>query len=159
MNDVTAWEAMLDAVPGDPDMGVGRRLFFHPRLATCANCHAMNGRGLEVGPDLTTIRQQADGGRTWLLTHILDPNAEVAPYFRPQMLTTRDGQTSMGFILGKEGKAQAYIGPDGKKFSILKEDVIKREELPISLMPPGLLHPLAAEEIRDLLGYLLKGGK
>jgi hypothetical protein len=64
----------------------------------------------------------------------------------------------MGFILGKEGKAQAYLGPDGKKFSILKEDVLKREELPISLMPPGLLHPLAAEEIRDLLAYLLKGG-
>jgi len=126
-------------------------------LATCANCHVMNGQGLEVGPDLTTIGQQADGGRTWLLTHILKPNAEVAPYFRPQMLTTRDGQTRMGFILGKEGKSQGYIGPDGKTFSVLKTDVVEREELPISLMPPGLLLPLSPSEIRDLLGYLLTG--
>jgi putative membrane-bound dehydrogenase-like protein len=157
MNDVAAWEAMLDALPGKPDPDVGRRLFFHQRLATCANCHAMKGRGLEVGPDLTTIGQQADGGRTWLLTHILDPNAEVAPYFRPQVVTTVDGQTRMGFILGKEGKAQAYLGPDGKTFSVLKADVTAREEMPISLMPPGLLMPLSADEIRDLLAYLLNG--
>jgi len=157
MDDVAAWEAMLDALPGVADPLVGRRLFFHSRLATCANCHVMNGQGLEVGPDLTTIGQQADGGRTWLLTHILKPNAEVAPYFRPQMLTTRDGQTRMGFILGKEGKSQGYIGPDGKTFSVLKTDVVEREELPISLMPPGLLLPLSPSEIRDLLGYLLTG--
>lgn len=155
--DVAGWEAMLDAVPGEPNLTRGRRLFFHPRLATCSNCHVMNGRGLEVGPDLTTISQQAGGGREWLLTHILDPNAEVAPYFRPQMITTKDGQTRMGFILGKEGKAQGYIGPDGKTFSVLKADVTAREELPISLMPPGLLMAMTAEEIRDLLAYILEG--
>lgn len=156
-NDLAAWETMLDAVPGDPDLETGRRLFFHSRLATCSNCHAMNGRGLEVGPDLTTISQQAGGGREWLLTHILDPNAEVAPYFRPQLITTKDGQTRMGFILGREGQSQGYIGPDGKTFSVLKSDVTAREELPISLMPPGLLMPMTNSEIRDLLAYILKG--
>lgn len=155
--DIAAWESFLDEVPGEPNLAQGRRLFFHPRLATCANCHAMNGRGLEVGPDLTTISQQAGGGREWLLAHILDPNAEVAPYFRPQMITTKDSQTRMGFILGKEGKAQGYIGPDGKTFSILKADVTERQELPISLMPPGLLMPMTAEEIRDLMAYILEG--
>ncbi|MEM7600839.1 MAG: PVC-type heme-binding CxxCH protein [Verrucomicrobiota bacterium] len=157
--DLSGWETLLDEVPGEPNLATGRRLFFHSRLATCANCHAMNGRGLEVGPDLTTIAQQAGGGRSWLLTHILDPNAEVAPYFRPQMITTKDGQTRMGFILGKEGKAQGYIGPDGKTFSVLKADVTAREELPISLMPPGLLTPLNASEVRDLLSYILAGGR
>ncbi|MEM0970533.1 MAG: cytochrome C, partial [Verrucomicrobiota bacterium] len=157
MNDIAAWEALLEAVPGEADLSVGRRLFFHGRLATCSKCHAMNGRGLEVGPDLTTIGQQAGGGVSWLLTHILDPSAEVAPYFRPQMITTRDGQSRMGFILGKEGKAQGYIGPDGSKFSVLKADVVAREELPISLMPPGLIMALTDSEIRDLLTYLLEG--
>jgi putative heme-binding domain-containing protein len=150
---------MLDDVAGEPNLAAGRRLFFHQRLATCSNCHAMNGRGLEVGPDLTTIGRQADGGRSWVLTHILDPNAEVAPYFRPQMITTRDGQTRMGFVLGKEGNALGYVGPDGKKFSVIKADVTAREELPISLMPPGLLMPLSGEEIRDLLAYILEGSE
>ena len=155
--DIPAWEKLLDDVPGQPDLEAGRRLFFHQRLATCSNCHAMNGRGLKVGPDLTTISRQAGGGRKWLLTHVLDPNAEVAPYFRPQMITTKDGQTRMGFILGREGKAQSYIGPDGKTFSALKTDVTAREEVSISLMPPGLLMPMTSEEIRDLMGYILEG--
>ncbi|MEM7014731.1 MAG: cytochrome C, partial [Verrucomicrobiota bacterium] len=155
--DIAAWEEMLDALPGEANLAVGRRLFFHRRLATCSSCHSMNGRGIEVGPDLTTINQQGDNGRTWLLEHILNPNAEVAPYFRPQTIQTRDGKAYMGFILGKEGKAQTYVGPDGKKFSVLKDNVLKRDELPISLMPPGLLAPLSTEEIRDLIAYILKG--
>lgn len=159
MTDVTAWEAMLDAVSGEADPSVGRRLFFHRRFATCANCHAMNGRGVEVGPDLTTISQQDDNARPWLLEHILNPNTEVAPYFRPQSITTQDGKTWFGLILGQEGKAQGYVGVDGKKFSILKSDVVKREELPISIMPPGLIYPLSASEIRDLLAYLQEGGE
>ena len=150
---------MLRDLPSGPNLVSGRRLFFHSRLATCANCHSMNGRGLEVGPDLTTIGQQADGGYSWLLKHVLDPNAEVAPYFRPQMITTKDGQTRMGFILGKEGQAQGYIGPDGTTFSVLKTDVTAREELPISLMPPGLLAPLTPEETRALLAYILNGSE
>ena len=157
--DISAWEKMLDDVPGQPNLKAGRRLFFHQRLATCSNCHAMNGRGLEVGPDLTTISRQAGGGRKWLLTHVLDPNAEVAPYFRPQMITTKDGQTRMGFIAGREGKAQSYIGSDGKIFSVFKTGVTAREEVPISLMPPGLLMPMTSQEIRDLIAYVLRGNE
>ena len=157
--DVTAWEAMIDAVPGKADLEVGRRLFFHRGMHNCANCHSMHGRGLEVGPDLTTIRRQTEYGRKWLLTHILDPNAEVAPYYRPQMITTRDGNTLMGFIMGKEGKAQAYVGPDGKKFSVFKTDVVAREEIPMSLMPPGLLLAFSPAEIRDLVAFLLNGSE
>ena len=119
----------------------------------------MNGRGLEVGPDLTTISRQAGGGRKWLLTHVLGPNAEVAPYFGPQMITTKDGQTRMGFIAGREGKAQSYIGSDGKIFPVFKTDVTAREEVPISLMPPGLLMPMTSQEIRDLIAYVLRGNE
>jgi len=53
----------------------------------------------------------------------------------------------------------AYVGTDGKKFSIRKEDVANREEFPISLMPPALIHNMSASEIRDLLAFLLNGGE
>ena len=112
-----------------------------------------------MGPDLTTLHKQEGIDRSWLLTHILDPNVEVAPYFRPQQITTKDGGSYLGFILGKEGAAVAYVGTDGKKFSIRKEDVANREEFPISLMPPALIHNMSASEIRDLLAYILNGGE
>ena len=155
-DDIAAWEELVENAPGKANSSIGRRLFFHPRMGICSNCHSMNGRGTDVGPDLSTIRDQDGIDRSWLLEHIVDPNAEVAPYFRPQTITMRDGKSYMGLVLGIEGERQTYVGPDGKKISVPKLDIRKREELPISLMPPGLLHTMTASEIRDLLAYLLK---
>ena len=92
-----------------------------------------------------------------LLKHILEPNAAVAPYYRPQVITTRDGNVQTGFILGVEGGTQGYVGVDGKVFYVKKHDITQREEVPVSLMPPGLLYSMSASEIRDLLAFLLKG--
>ncbi len=117
----------------------------------------MNGRGVDLGPDLSTISDQDGIDRSWLIEHIIDPNAEVAPYFRPQTITTRHGASFMGLVLGIEGDVQSYVGPDGKVISIAKSDIEKRDEMPFSLMPPGLLHTMTASEIRDLLAYLLHG--
>jgi hypothetical protein len=36
-----------------------------------------------------------------------------------------------------------------------KQDITKRETLPISLMPEGLLQAFTAEQQRDLLAYLM----
>ncbi|MFT5241606.1 MAG: putative membrane-bound dehydrogenase-like protein [Candidatus Promineifilaceae bacterium] len=156
-DDLAAWEQLLAGVKGKPDTRVGRRLFFHPRMGACYQCHGMNGRGLAVGPDLTAIRKQSGMSRQWLLKHVLDPNAAVAPYYRPQIITTRNGNVQMGFILGVEGGTQGYVGSDGKVFYVKKHDITQREELPVSLMPPGLLNAMSASEIRDLLAFLLKG--
>ena len=156
-DDISAWEELVENAPGNSDTSIGRRLFFHPRMGICSNCHSMNGRGVDLGPDLSTISDQDGIDRSWLLEHTVDPNAEVAPYFRPQTITMRDGKSYMGLVLGIEGERQTYVGPDGKKISVPKLDIRKREELSISLMPPGLLHAMTASEIRDLLAYLLHG--
>jgi putative membrane-bound dehydrogenase-like protein len=157
--DVQDLENLLRKTPGEPNTQNGRRLFFHPKVAMCASCHAMDGRGREVGPDLTTIHQQGDpkSMRKWLLEHIMNPNAEVAPYFRPQTITTKDGQSFMGLIVGREGSKQGYITPTGQKIFVAKKDIIQRQEIEMSIMPPGLLYTMTLAEIRDLLAYLLKG--
>ena len=155
-NNIAAWETMLDAITQETNLELGRRLFFHPCLATCYNCHAVDGRGMEVGPNLSHIDNESESSRSWLLHHILNPSSEVAPYYRPQVITTSNGKSQMGFILGREGSLQSYVGVDGKKFSVKKSEVIKREELPMSIMPAGLLTPLTNLEIRDLLAYLMK---
>ena len=118
--DIAAWEKLLGDVPGQPSISVGRRLFFYPRLGICSQCHSINGRGTDLGPDLSALRDQEGIDQTWLLRHIIDPNAEMAPYFRPQIITTSDGKTFMGLVLGREGGLQTYVGPDGKKFSAKK---------------------------------------
>ncbi|MEM7601211.1 MAG: PVC-type heme-binding CxxCH protein [Verrucomicrobiota bacterium] len=153
--DAAEWTALLKALPGEPDLEAGRRIYFHPRLATCATCHEMDGRGRRVGPDLSTIHQQSGVNEEWLLTHILNPAETVAPQYLPWQVLKTDGTSTMGFVLRKGGTRETYLGIDGKEFSVQKPDIVSSTELDISLMPPGLLMPLQPEEIRDLLAYLL----
>lgn len=155
--DAAEWSALLSSLPGEADPEAGRRIYFHPRLATCATCHEMDGRGNRVGPDLSTIYQQSDVDDEWLLTHVLNPNEAIAPQYLPWQVLKTDGDSTMGFVLRKGGTRETYLGIDGKEFSVLKPDIISSTEMDISLMPPGLLMPLQPEEIRDLLAYLLEG--
>ena len=151
------WKTLVSKAVGAPDIAVGRRLFFHASLGGCYKCHAMHGRGKSIGPDLTTIRNQSGITSDWLLEHIANPNAEMAPYYRPQLLMTFDGDVYTGLVIGKEGQKQAYVGSDGAIFFVDKNDVEVRRELTTSIMPTGLLDKLSANEIRDLLAYLMEG--
>lgn len=152
-----AWRALLDQATGEADVGVGRRIFFHATLGGCYKCHTMEGRGHAIGPDLTTIRNQSGITPERLLEHIANPNAEIAPYYRPQVLLTADGEIRTGLVIGKEGQLQAYVGSDGEIFLVDKDDIEERKELSTSIMPSGLLDPLTPDEIRDLIAYLLNG--
>ncbi|QDV64009.1 PVC-type heme-binding CxxCH protein [Crateriforma conspicua] len=157
VDDLSGWQALVDTAAGQGDVAVGRRLFFHTALGGCYKCHAMNGRGNQIGPDLSTIHRQSDIDRDWLLKHIVNPNAEMAPYYRPQQLLTLDGEILTGLVVGREGQKQAYVGNDGVIFFVDKDDIEERRELMSSIMPSGLLDTMTADEIRDLIAYLLSG--
>lgn len=157
VTDLEAWHALVNQASSRPDKAVGRRLFFHSTLGGCYKCHAMNSRGNDIGPDLTTIRNQTGITRDWLLKHIVNPNAEMAPYYRPQQLLTTDGKVLTGLIVGREGKKQAYVQTNGEIFFIDKTDIEERQELTTSIMPLGLLDKFYASEIRDLIAYVLEG--
>ena len=154
--DLEAWHALIAQSSGQPDPAVGRRLFFHSALGGCYKCHAMHGRGSQVGPDLTTIRHQTSITRDWLLKHIVNPYAEIAPSYRPQQLLTNDGKVLTGLIIGQEGRKQTYVQTNGEPFSISKTDIESRKELATSIMPVGLLDKLTANEIQNLMSYLLE---
>lgn len=155
-NRIEDWIELVDRESANAaNPAVGRRLFFHSKFAGCYKCHAFNGRGRSIGPDLTNIRNQSGITRSWLLEHVVNPNAEMAPYYRPQQLLTVGGKVLTGLVVGKEGKKQTYVGADGNLFAVDKEDIEERRELPNSIMPTGLLDDLTASEIRDLIEYIL----
>ena len=150
------WIAMLDREASEqPNAAVGRRLFFHSAFASCYKCHAIQGRGSSVGPDLTSIHNQTGVTQNWLLEHIVNPNAEMAPYYRPQQLLTVDGKMLVGLVIGQEGQKQAYVSSDGSVFFVDKNDVEERRETSISIMPEGLCDAMSANEIRHLIAFLL----
>ncbi len=81
--------------PADPNAGdpeAGRALFFdasNPRH--CAACHQFQGRGGDVGPDLTSIGARPSKE---ILRDILDPDARLAA--EPVTVVTKSGERITG---------------------------------------------------------------
>jgi hypothetical protein len=150
-DDTAAWLKMLDSLPGTADVEVGRRLFFHPKVAICASCHRHSGRGNVVGPDLTLIAQQGD--RAAILRSILEPHREVAPQFYPSLVKLKDGTEFTGILL-RSSSSEVFRDLTGKERAFPEADVLSRTELKMSLMPPGLVMSLTDAELRDLLAFL-----
>lgn len=149
--DTDAWMKRLAAVPGEPDLEAGRRVFFHSKMALCSSCHRHNGRGIVLGPDLSLIGNQGD--EATLLRSILEPHREVAPQFYPSQVKLVDGTEFVGILL-RSSNTEVFRDLTGKERSFPKPDILNRTEMRTSLMPPGLVSTITDRELRDLLAFL-----
>lgn len=151
--DIDAW---LRWVPEVGDAASGERIFFRATGGRCSTCHAHDGRGGSVGPDLSTIHRRAD--RRWLLQALLDPHRDVAPQYASVQWTTADGRTWTGVPHsgpGEEG-LEKLVGADGQVVAVESVQIVERNTLNTSIMPTGLQDQLTQEELSDLLAFLLK---
>ncbi|QEC53424.1 putative membrane-bound dehydrogenase-like protein [Anseongella ginsenosidimutans] len=129
------------------DLEKGRTLF----MRTCGSCHKMYGKGAEIGPDLTgSNRSDID----YLLFNVLEPSSEIQDDYKLVVITTRDGRTYSGNIIG-ENDRQITLRMVGQEPVIINKSTIQtRETTPLSMMPAGLFEPLTDQEIIDLVAYL-----
>ncbi|HEY2341516.1 MAG TPA: c-type cytochrome, partial [Chthoniobacteraceae bacterium] len=143
------WPAVLE---GEGDPAAGRRIFYHPNGPGCSTCHTIEGRGGSVGPDLTKIAQLTP---TELLTAIREPSKDIAPAFTNWLLTLKDGRTVNGIDTFEDDKTGVHlVDAAGKRTRYNVSDIVSREPLPVSLMPPGLDLMVTEQEMRDLLAFL-----
>jgi putative heme-binding domain-containing protein len=130
----------------------GRRVFFSS-AALCSTCHTAEGRGTVVGPNLSTIARSAD--REKLIDSILTPSREIGPLYVMKTATLKDGRVLSGVQSDKEtGGRVDLIQPGGSVQSAQKNEVLKIDITPVSLMPEGLELALTVQEFRDLIAYL-----
>jgi putative heme-binding domain-containing protein len=147
--DVAAW-LKQEGTPANPE--AGRRIFEHPKLAAgCYKCHQVEGRGANIGPDLSLIGRTE---RKWILESILQPSAVVAPHFQAWKIQTTDDRTHTGLLVGTHLDESVYIDEKGNRFKVLATDVQDIRASSVSIMPEGLLDGLTDQEVRDLLAYL-----
>ena len=149
--DEKQWFAVIANTNSTDNASAGERIFYHVKGAGCFNCHAINGRGGKVGPDLTTIGKTID--KNHILQSILDPAREVAPQFVPWTFVMNDGRRLTGTII-EENDGFVIIGDSSAvvtKFKLL--DVNYRAAQKGSIMPDNLVDLLTQQELRDLLAY------
>jgi putative heme-binding domain-containing protein len=94
-------------------------------------------------------------GKQWLLETILQPSRDMAPQFTPWQIVTKDGKQHIGLPRRKGGNSEAYLGTDGREFTLKNAEIVSRHEAMVSIMPADLLQPLTQQELADLFAFLM----
>lgn len=128
----------------------GRALF--KGKAVCATCHQLRGEGFRVGPELSNLMHRDYAS---VLKDIADPNSMINPDAVGYTVTLKDGSAIIGTRLAETDTELQIAQPGGAVAKLKKVEISKTEPMTVSLMPPGLDKALTAEELRDLMTYLL----
>ena len=135
---------------GDPVRG--REIF--EGSGGCAGCHRVDGEGGgRLAPDLSeigAIRTPAALQRT-----LLDPDSALWPINRPVRAVTGSGETIRGRRLNEDTFTVQMIDSDERLRTLLKADLVEYEVITTATMRPTTL---SADEVADLVGYLLSLG-
>jgi cytochrome c oxidase cbb3-type subunit III len=130
------------------DAANGERIF----RTNCTSCHAVNGRGGQLGPDLSRIGSGRP--RAGLQAKLRGSNGFIRPGYEPVTIVTRDGERIRGIkknedefsiqIMDTRERLQGYLKSNLASVTIDKQ----------SLMPVYGPDRLNDRDLDDLLRYL-----
>lgn len=132
------------------DAASGQALF--AGAGNCASCHAVNGKGPRVAPDLGDIGTL----RTAELLHrtLIDPAASMLPANRPVRAVTKDGKVINGRRLNEDTYTVQLIDEQERLVSLTKTDLRDFTVLKTTPMP-SYKDKFNPQELADLEAYLL----
>ncbi|HTI72550.1 MAG TPA: family 16 glycoside hydrolase [Candidatus Limnocylindria bacterium] len=143
-------------IKGGRNFERGRQLF---GAVACATCHRFVNEGGSVGPELTGVVGRFSVHD--LLESIVDPSKVISDQYAAINILKKDGDTVSGRV-GNLNAATLNIVEDmfdpGNMTSVRRSDIASMEPSTVSMMPEGLLNSLKAEEVQDLIAYLLSRG-
>ncbi|MGD9723180.1 MAG: PVC-type heme-binding CxxCH protein [Pirellulales bacterium] len=144
--------ASLESALAGGDIQRGRELFFANEKAICATCHAVQGQGGQIGPDLTkigAIRTPRD-----LLEAVVVPSASFARGYEPFNIVTEDGQVLAGIIARETADAVHLVGTNRVETRVPRSGIETMAQSPVSIMPEGMDQQLSRQELADLIEFL-----
>jgi putative heme-binding domain-containing protein len=130
------------------DADQGQKLF----TKHCETCHQVAGRGTVVGPQLDGIGNR---GLERVIEDVLDPNRNVDQSFRTVVLALADGRIMGGLVRREDADDVVIVDKEAKEITIALADIEERQPSNLSLMPSDFDTVLQADELTDLLTYLL----
>ncbi|WP_182865584.1 PVC-type heme-binding CxxCH protein [Stieleria mannarensis] len=122
----------------------------------CSKCHVHGNIGVAIGPNLTGM---AVHPKKELLTHILDPSRNVEGNFRAYSLLSVDGIVLTGMLASESRTAVELVDTEGKKKSVLREDIDQLRMSTKSIMPEGFEKSISIDAMADLLEFLTQRGQ
>jgi putative heme-binding domain-containing protein len=138
------------------DYGNGKKMFSAGR---CIACHRFEGSGGYSGPDLGSV-----GSRYSIrdiLVAISEPSQSISEQYQASDVTFKDGGSLYGRIIYKNDEEIA-VAPNPFNFGEIKkvsmDEVESVKFSQISMMPAGMIFPMNADELKDLIAYLISAG-
>jgi putative heme-binding domain-containing protein len=125
----------------------GARVF----TTNCSPCHSVRGQGGQVGPQLDGVGHRTPED---LLAKVLAPNRNVAPAFRYETVTLKNGDVFTGLYRREQGVSVTFVDRDGKETSVPKSQIAQRRITPYTIMPSNFMDVVPESELHHLIAYL-----
>jgi putative heme-binding domain-containing protein len=128
----------------------GKHLFFG-ETAGCSKCHTIRGEGIAVGPDLSNLVHRDYAS---VLKDIRYPNAALNPDHLSYAIQLADGD-ELTAVLRTDNREQITVADASGQKTISKRQIKSIKPAALSLMPEGLDNIVSAEQLKDLMTFLL----
>ncbi len=133
------------------DAEKGKELFQNKRTK-CAACHTIDGKGGQVGVDLSQIGGKFD--RPHLIESLLEPSRQIVEGYRTANILTTDGKVVSGIMKLQNEKRVTIVDAAAQEHVVLRADMQRITYSTVSIMPEGLAGELSQGEFTDLIAYL-----
>lgn len=121
----------------------------------CANCHKLEEKGQQVGPDLAGLTNRST---EFLLAAILDPSQDVDARYMNYVAVRGDGRTVTGLLSDETSTSVTIVEQADKRHVILRRELEELRGTGKSMMPEGLEKDLSTDDMANLLAYLATVG-
>ncbi|MFM1801668.1 MAG: hypothetical protein RJA81_1020, partial [Planctomycetota bacterium] len=149
---IASWRDSLDG----GDVKAGQVVFETKAELSCVRCHQSASAETQVGPRLDDVGSRLSAEQ--ILRSIVRPNDELAKGFETIVVALKDGTTVTGLVQSENSERIEIRTGEGKSIQIPKTEIEERIK-GVSLMPEGLVEKMSAEDLRNLLAYLVSRKK
>ena len=149
--DAKPMPAIADLIKRSGDAKNGEVVF--TGVGTCVKCHIVNGKGVEIGPNLSEIGAKLS--REAMFESILFPSAGISHNYENWIVAKDDGEIVSGLLLTKTDSATTLKDVNGVVHEIDANDIEEQKRLRLSLMPADLVKEFSEQDLVDLVAYLM----
>ena len=138
------YQAALN-MPGDASRG--RETF----TRVCTRCHALDGVGVAVGPNLGTVRNHP---ASELLVDIILPSKSIEQGYETYVVELASGDIVDGIMSAQTPATITLRQEQGRETVIARRDIKAMHVSKVSMMPEGLEKQISVGQMADLLTFL-----
>jgi len=117
----------------------------------CSRCHALDGVGVAVGPNLGTVRNHP---ASELLEDIILPSKSIEHGFETYVVELASGEIVDGIMSAQTAATITLRQEQGRETVIARQDIKSMRVSKVSMMPEGLEKQISVSQMADLLTFL-----